>query len=191
MAKAPDIQEPYTLSDLQAALGEATGSAEFAADVFQKHIAGREPLDYARLLGAAGLELRKANPGKVWMGASHLEESNDGLKLADVSLRGSPLYEAGLEQGDEIRQCDGKAVRKNDDLQDCLKKHASGDMMTLAYVGRGGPKKAEVKLAEDPAVEVVTYEKAGRVVSEPVRAFRMAWLGSHAIRAKASSASVN
>ncbi len=186
-----DIQEPYTLSDLQEALAEATGSAEFAADVFQKHIEGREPLNYAKLLEAAGLELRKANPGKPWMGAAHLEESNDGLKLADVSLRGSPLYEAGLDQGDEIKQCDGKAVRKNDDLQDCMKKHSTGEMITLAYVGRGGPKKAQVKLEEDPAVEVVTYEKAGRVVPDPVRAFRMAWLGSHAMRAKSSEASVN
>ncbi len=41
----PDVNKPYTLEDLQTALAEATGSAEFAKTIFDRHIYGKEPLD--------------------------------------------------------------------------------------------------------------------------------------------------
>jgi hypothetical protein len=37
-----------------------------------------------------------------------------------------------------------------------------------------------VPLVENPAVEVVTYEKAGMPVTDAMRSFRQAWLGSKA-----------
>ena len=172
-------------------MAEATGSAAFAAEVFEKHIEGREPLDYARLLGAAGLDLRKVNPGKAWIGASQVQNDGDAVKLAEVSLRGSPLYAAGLEKDDEIKQCDGKAVRKPDDLENCVAKHSIGETLTISYNSRSGPKKVNVRLGEDPTLEVVTYEKAGKPISEEVRVFRALWLGSHAMRANQSGSVVN
>ena len=35
-------------------------------------------------------------------------------------------------------------------------------------------------LVENPAVEAVTYEKAGMPVTDAIRAFRQSWLGSKA-----------
>jgi predicted metalloprotease with PDZ domain len=177
----PDIEKPYKLKDLESALAEATGSPEFAADVFTRHIQGREPLDYAGLVAAAGLQLRKTHAGKPWIGATRLDATSQGLKLTDVVLRGSPLYAAGLEMGDEITQCDGKPMKKSDDLQSCVAKHALGEQVTLEFNSRAGVKNATVNLAEDPAVELVTFEKAGVDVTDQIRAFRAAWLNSKAL----------
>jgi predicted metalloprotease with PDZ domain len=187
----PDIQKPYTLADLQSSLGEATGSREFADSVFKRYIYGKEMLDYAGLVKAAGLELRKAHPGKAWVGALRMESAGEGVKLGDVSLMGSPLYNAGLEMGDEITQCDGKAVKKADEFQTCIGKHAVGEQLSVEYISRGGTKKATVTVAEDPAIEIVTFEKAGRPVGEAEKAFRAAWLSSKAMRSNSKEPDVD
>ena len=177
----PDIDKPYTLADLESSLAEATGSAKFAESVFKKHIEGREPLDYAELVKAAGFVLRKSHAGKAWVGAGRLETNSDGVKLPEVALRGSPLYNAGLEMGDVVTHCDGKATKKADDFQSCLAKHAIGEGVAIEYISRGGVKKATVTVGEDPALELVSFEKAGLEVSAAVSEFRGAWLGTKAL----------
>jgi predicted metalloprotease with PDZ domain len=177
----PDIDRPYDLKDLEEALGEATGDAEFAHTIFKQHIYGEEPLDYRALVAAAGLELRKAHPGKPWVGSEQAELSGDEVKLTELALRGSPLYSAGLDAGDEISRCDGKPVKKAEDFESCVAKHAPGESLLLEYRSPAGPKKATVTVAEDPAVEVVTFEKAGLEVSDRIKSFRSSWLGSRAL----------
>jgi predicted metalloprotease with PDZ domain len=181
-----DIDRPYTLQDLESRLAEATGSSPFAREIFSHHINGREPLAYASLLAAAGLQLRKSHPGKAWAGPDRFETSSGGVKISETTLRGSPLYAAGLERGDEISQCDGKKLKKPEDLQSCVAKHAPGDQLRLDYLSRAGAKKASVIAAEDPAVEIITYEKAGLEVNSQIGSFRAAWLGSKAPRLKIS-----
>jgi predicted metalloprotease with PDZ domain len=177
----PDIDRPYTLRDLQNGLAEATGDVEFARDLFARHIEGREPLDYAALLGAAGLQLRKLSPGKAWIGPDHFETFAEGVKIAQGTLFGSPLYTAGLDEGDEISQCDGKKIKKAEDFQACVAKHIPGDRLTVDYLSRAGRKRAVMRVAEDPTFELVTYEKAGLHIDARIRSFREAWLGSKAL----------
>ena len=174
----PDIDAPYTLQDLENCLAETTGSSEFAELIFQHHINGREPLDYESLVAAAGLKLRKVHPGKAWIGNDHVEPSSDGIKLSDVALHGSPLYAAGLDQGDQIARCDGKTLKKAEDFQFCVEKHSPGENIALEYISRAGFRKIAVAAGEDPAVEIVTFEKVGFEVSPTVKSFRSSWLGS-------------
>jgi predicted metalloprotease with PDZ domain len=177
----PDIDRPYDLKNLEEALGEATGDAEFAHEIFKQHIYGEEPLDYRALAAAAGLELRKAHAGKPWIGSDQAELSGDEVKLTELALRGTPLYSAGLDGGDEISRCDGKPVRKVEDFASCVAKHAPGESLNLDYRSPAGAKKATVRVEEDPALELVTFEKAGLAVSDRVKSFRNLWLGSRAI----------
>ena len=60
----PDVQKPYTEQDLEQTLAEVTGSSEFAREMFQRHIDGLEPMDYAALLASAGFVLQSASPGR-------------------------------------------------------------------------------------------------------------------------------
>jgi predicted metalloprotease with PDZ domain len=178
----PDIDQPYVLNDLEEALGEATGTPEFAHAVFEQHIYGREPLDYRALVAAAGLVLRKAHAGKPWIGNDQTELSGDEVKLSQVALHGSPLYAAGLDRGDQVSSCDGKPVKNTDDFDSCVAKHSPGQSLALEYRSRSGLKRAVVMVAEDPSLELVTFEKAGLEVSNDVKSFRRSWLSSRAIR---------
>ena len=65
-------------------------------------------------------------------------------------------------------------------MQSCVAKHAPGDRLNLDYTSRTGVKQAAVTATEDPAVEIITYEKAGLEVSSQIGLFRAAWLGSKA-----------
>ena len=59
-----------------------------------------------------------------------------------------------------------------------LSRYEPGDTAIIRYVQRGEELSAEVVLEENPAVEVVTFEAAGRDVSAEQLAFRRAWLGA-------------
>jgi predicted metalloprotease with PDZ domain len=177
----PDIQKPYTLEDLQNTLAETTGSRDFAAEIFRRHIYGIEPMDYAALLAPAGLLLQKADAGKAWFGASRLNFSDAGATIATNTLRDSPLYNAGLDRGDRILLWDGKALKNGGELENWLAAHKAGDRAALKVETRAGQKQVEVVLAEDPTLEIVTYEQAGRPISPEASALREAWLSSKAL----------
>ncbi len=177
----PDIDKPYTLEDLQRTLGEAIGSPQFAAEIFRRHIYGKEPIDYGPLLPQAGLLLRKARPGKVWLGASKLNYTANDVAIESNTLRGSPFYNAGIDIGDRILQWDGKTMKSSVDLDTWLSKYKPGDRVSLKVQTHAGEKKIEVTLAEDPAVELVTFETAGQPVTPEIAKFRQAWLGSKAL----------
>jgi len=127
----PDIDRPYKLEDLQQALGEATGNPQFAEQLFHDHIYGKAPLDYQSLLKPAGMLLRLAHPGKVWLGTQKLEYANGGVKVASETLRDSPLYNAGLDESDNIRQFDGKPIRSAAEMDAWLAGHRPGDLVQL------------------------------------------------------------
>jgi predicted metalloprotease with PDZ domain len=177
----PDIDRPYTVSDLEEALGKTVSDQQFAHEIFDRHINGMQPLDFAALLRPAGLTLRRVQPNKAWLGGERLESSADGVKIASNTLRGSPLYDAGLDRGDEILECAGQPVKTALDLDGCLDKHTPGSMLKLAVRTRSGNKNLKIPLTEDPSLEIVTYEEAGLPVTPEVKAFREAWLGSKAL----------
>jgi predicted metalloprotease with PDZ domain len=173
----PDIQKPYTAQDLEQALAEATGSSEFAKEMFQRHIDGLEPMDYAGLLARAGFVLQAASPGKAWIGIPAMSFSDRGIELTGSTLRGSPLYLAGIDRGDRILEY--KTRREWDDL---AASHKPGDRITLTVEARAGKKQVEITWAQAPDVEIVSFEKAGRQVTPEMTAFRDAWLNSKALR---------
>ncbi len=75
----PDVQKPYTEEDLEQALADATGSNEFAKEMFQRHIDGLEPMEYDALLAHAGFLLQPAAPGKAWLGTPVMSFSDRGI----------------------------------------------------------------------------------------------------------------
>lgn len=177
----PDIDKPYTLADLKHTLAETTGSEPFAEEMFQRHIAGREPIDFAPLLEQAGLVLRKEHPGEAWLGVRNLNFSGGIAELETNTLRGSPLYNAGLDRGDRILKWDGKKLKNSAEERGWLAKHRPGGRVRLSVEARGREEVVDLVLAEDPALEVVTCERAKRPLSPRQEAFRKAWLSSKAL----------
>jgi predicted metalloprotease with PDZ domain len=178
----PDVEKPYTLDDLERSLAETVGDAEFSREVFSKHIYGMEPMPYEVLLKPAGIVLRKVHPNQAWLGAERLDFADRSAQLAVNTLRGSPLYEAGLDKGDRILKWDGKTFRGLDEFNVWLHAHKPGDHVRLNVKTFGrDEKEVEVRLIEDPNVELVTYEQGGSSLTAGITAFRQSWLGSKAL----------
>lgn len=170
----PEI--PYTSDDLERVLAEVTGDPIFAAEFFDRYVEGRELLDYRTLLARAGFLLRPARPGQGWLGAP-LADAAAGAVVAAGPLIGSPLYEAGLERGDQILALGDLEAPTAGQVTDLATSSTPGTRVQIRFLQNGVETRSEVVFSEDPAVEVVPYEAAGQPLSPEARAFRAAWLG--------------
>lgn len=179
-------ERPYTLDDIRAALARVTGDAVFAGEFIDRYVTGTDVVDYEELLARAGYLVRKAAPGRASLGRVRFQSQGGQLFVATQTLIGSPIYDAGLDRGDRIITLDGRNVASESDVAAILAARAPGDRIQVTFEQRGQTRTATITLAEDPTLEVVTFEKAGRPVSDEVRAFRDAWLGSRAGMSPAS-----
>ena len=177
----PDIRQPYTLADLERALAGTVGDPAFAADLFARHISGKEPLDYARALAPAGFVLHKKNAGQVWLGPSRLNFQSDCAEIDTATLRDTPLYAAGLDKGDRIERWGGKTLKTSEELTRFLARYHPGDRLSLQVQTRAGKKTVELVFSEDPSLEIVPFEKTGKTLTPAITEFRKAWLGSKAL----------
>ena len=170
------VDRPYTMADAEARLAEVSNDAAFARDFFARYIQGREVADYARLLRRAGLVLRKAQPGRAWWGDPAYEHDN-GVRVASAPAIDTPVYAAGLDVDDEIRQIDGARIRSPADIAATIGRKKPGDRVDVVYVDRTGiAKTVSVTLAESPALELLPIERTGATLSPEHRAFREHWL---------------
>ena len=170
-------ERPYNVAELRDALAEYSRDRAFADDFFRRYVEGREAADYTALLSRAGFLVRPREPGRAWLGDASLR---GGTVLART-LVGTPLYEAGIDRGDRILSLDGRAIASDAALSSVLAAHRPGDVIPVEYETRGGIRRtARLALAEDPALEVVTYEAAGMPLTAQMRAFRQDWLGAKA-----------
>jgi len=164
------VGKPYTLKDLRDRLAEVSGDRAFADAFFDKFVDGREVPDYAKLLGPAGLTLRKRNPGTGWLGAV-IDGSG---KVTALVPWGSPAFAAGLEKDDVITSVDGVAFSS-----DALKGRKPGDRVKFDIKRESGRTATlTATLGEDPAFEAVPVESNGGTLTAEQKAFRQAWMGS-------------
>lgn len=177
----PEI--PYTRADLRDVLADVTGDRGFADDFFARYIESSEVVDYERLLAPAGLLLRRARPEAAWIGSARLSYENGTVVVESPTRVGSPLYEAGVAEGDTIVAVAGAPLPGSAaELAALLERQRPGDAVDIVLRKRGEERRARVTLAADPALEVVTYEAAGLEATDRIHAFRREWLGSKSSR---------
>jgi predicted metalloprotease with PDZ domain len=183
------VMKPYTIPDLESDLAKLTKNPKFAADFFKRYIYGTEKNNYEALLSKAGLLLRKAQPGKAWAGALSskarrgkvgqlLIEGDEGVPILTTTVMGTPVYKAGLDAGDIILKADGKVVSSEQAFDGIVASKNVGDKLVVNYKNRTGDHETIVTLEENPKLEVVTYEKAGKELTKDQQAFRNSWLSS-------------
>ncbi|MDB4922129.1 M61 family metallopeptidase [Mucilaginibacter sp.] len=183
------VMKPYTIPDLQADLAQVTKNPKFAADFFSKFIYGLDKNDYEALLAKAGLILRKADAGKAWAGPLAVTQNRGrsgvarttgtvGLPIQASTVQGTPVYKAGLDAGDIILKADGKDVTDAKSFTDIVATKNIGDKLVVNYKNRTGEHETTIILEENPALEVVTYEKAGKELTKEQQTFRNNWLSS-------------
>ncbi|PJJ83138.1 M61 family metallopeptidase [Mucilaginibacter auburnensis] len=180
--------KPYTVADLQDELAKLTKDAKFATDFFKRFVNGTDKNDYNALLVKAGLIMRKAQPGKAWIGLSSASirgrsgqvqaTGSTGLTLIGNSLMGSPIYNAGIDAGDVILTADGKKITDPASFNQVINNKKPGDKVQVTYRNRAGDHEATITLTENPAFEIITFEKAGMQPNAAQLAFRNNWLSS-------------
>jgi predicted metalloprotease with PDZ domain len=173
------VDHPYTIADAEATLGELTADRAFARDFFAKYIQGHDLADYTRLLARAGFVVRKRNAGHAWLGDLRLDLRNNVAHVATLVSPAWPIYNAGLDQDDELREIDGQRITSDGELASVLGRHKPGDSVAVVFVDRtGSAKTVNVALAEDPHLEVVPAEKTGATLTAAQQQFRDRWLKS-------------
>jgi predicted metalloprotease with PDZ domain len=173
-------ERSYTVADARAALGRTTRDTAFANDFFRRLVEGREVADYPALLARAGFLVRPARPTGAWIGDLSLSASDRGLQIGATVLEGTPAHSAGLAAGDRLLVVDGVALGALADLEDVLSRHQPGDTLPITFGSRGQIVAGAIRLGLDPRLEVLTFEAAGRPVTEAIRAFRAGWLDGKA-----------
>jgi len=177
------VERPYTIAGAEARLAEVSGDKAFARDFFSRYIQGRDVADYARLLARAGFTVRRRNAGRAWWGDARIESRGGGPTVASLVAQATPLYAAGVEQDDELRQVDGERPSSAEAVNAILQRHKPGDQIKIVFAAArsGATRIATVTLAEDPHLEVVPVESAGGTLTPAQRAFRDSWLGPRAL----------
>ncbi|MCJ8210500.1 PDZ domain-containing protein [Mucilaginibacter sp. RS28] len=182
-------EKSYNLTDLQNVLAKLTGNAAFAADFFTKYINGTNKNNYQELLDRAGLILQKARPGKAWAGrigspvfrgseGAARGNGTKGFLIVSSVPNNTPAYKAGLDAGDIITAADDKPVAEYKDFSQVVDEKKPGDQVKVTYSNRTGIHTTTITLEEDPAYEVITYEKAGKTPSASQLALRTNWLST-------------
>jgi predicted metalloprotease with PDZ domain len=172
----PEI--PYNVAGLQDVLANLTGDKKFADSWFAHYIYGHDSIDYNSLLIPAGFLVDHAEEGKLWIGNASDWVEKEGLIIGSNTLRGTPVYDAGLDVTDKILAIDNQDTRTISDLNTVLSHLHSGAAVEIRYLHHGVEKKSTIKPIENPTVSVVTFEQAGRPLTPAIQQFRKNWLGA-------------
>ncbi len=173
-------EKPYELEGLEETLAEVTDSTEFAEQFFKRHIYGSEMPDLERLLGNAGFLLRREQPHRAVIGyrGAKIDFGRDRPTVTENTIIGSPLYRAGVDREDVILSLDGRPLNNARELNRILAAHEPGDTLLIKYESLGTVLEKKLVLAEDPTLEMVPYEEAGRELTAAMKRFRKSWLGA-------------
>lgn len=166
---------PYTTDDARATLGAVARDTAWANAFFARYVTGQEAPDYAALLAPAGILLRAASPDAAWLGDVRWGRDS-AVVMATQAIVGTPIYAAGMEQGDYLVSLAGRPVTAPDDVTEILQSRRPGDVIPVVFESRGTRHEASITLAASPRLVAELYEQAGRPVTPAMRALRAAWL---------------
>lgn len=173
-------ENSYEVDDLQETLAEVTDSTEFAESFFDRYVYKGSMINFKPLFARAGFLLKKEFPGQAVISFGNQKIGFDGNKarVAEKTIIGSPLYNAGIDQGDVLLSLEGRPIPNARALRRQLAGHRPGETLDVRYESLGTEYEANLVLAENPQLELVTYEQAGKEVTEEIKKFRENWLGS-------------
>ncbi|RZJ28558.1 MAG: PDZ domain-containing protein, partial [Brevundimonas sp.] len=169
---------PYTPDDLRKGLAAVTGDQAFADAFFALAVEGSELPELQPMLAQAGILMRPRNATGAWAGPTRLQVADTTVRLAAATVPGTPLYAAGLENGDEIVGLGDANIDSQANWDDALKALAPGDTVTIRFIQRGTERTGQLTLGNDPNVELVRLETTGVQPTAEQLAFRTAWLGA-------------
>ena len=171
--KFGEPEVPYTNRDIEATLGEYAG-IDFASDFFGKYIYDSQMPDYEALFAGVGVNFGKANPNKASLG-TNIRINNGVGSLRSNAIKGSPIYQAGIESTDQIISIAGTDLNTVNDVDEILSEYEPGDMIDITFNRWGKQKSTKVTLREDKAYKTSLMDSIG----ENVEKRKIDWLKSN------------
>ncbi len=171
-------ERAYTPDDLRAGLAAVTGDTRFADEFFAASVNRSELPDFAPLFARAGVIVRQKDPAKAFAGVSRLQIAGTVARIGASPAPGTPVHVAGLDRGDEIVSVAGVDIDSQADWDRVLAGAKAGDTVEIRFLQRGAERRATLRFASDPEIELVRAEAAGGEVSPEQMTFRRAWLGA-------------
>jgi predicted metalloprotease with PDZ domain len=92
-------------------------------------------------------------------GITRLETVNGKLVVADNSIHDTPLYDAGVDAGDDITVMDGVALHSEPGLEYILARHKAGEQLKLVYKHRNALIETSIKLKGNTVLNVIPSNK--------------------------------
>ena len=126
------------------------------------------------------MRVRRTDSTSAWAGIEPFRYDTTGFLVAQPTMIGSPLYEAGVESGDRVTSFDGKKITSEAEWRAALAARKPGEDVAIAFTQRGTRREAKVELATAPWLTIETYEQAGLTTTDAQKAFRAIWLGTKA-----------
>ena len=168
-------EKPYTMKSMQQMLAEYT-STKFATAFFKDYVFASKSINYQQLMEAAGLQLTRANAGKAWIGATRFNVRGGDLVIQDVTIRNTPLYEAGADVNDVLISLGDDPMHSAADVDNFLKTHRPGDVFKISYKHRDEIMNRTITLSENPAFTL----QASPAASSEQQQFYNEWTRPHA-----------
>jgi predicted metalloprotease with PDZ domain len=135
------------VKDIETALGDYAGE-DVSGLFFNRYIYNSEVPDYDQLLASVGVVLEQANPDAASLGTPIEVENGRGI-LQSNALIGSPIYEAGIEQGDSIISIGGRSLDDAESIDSVLAGFKPGDVVGIEFERLGEHMTVEAKLIGD------------------------------------------
>ncbi len=133
----------YTPEQFQATVAEVAGTD--VSDFFARHIAGREEIPFAELIGVVGLSLeRRSDEPEPFAGVS-LRDSG-GKAVVSRVIDDSPAFETGLILNDEIVAANGKSVDAGS-WNNLVSESDPGDVIRVGLFRRGEFREVDLTVA--------------------------------------------
>ncbi len=138
----------YDVADLETTLAGLTTKA-YAHTFFANYVYGTTRDNLDPYFAFEGLQVVNAGKGKASWGRVTFKVADDGHVAIDRgAVKGAPIYDAGLDIGDEILTLDGKNVGSASDITDYLGSASIGQKVTIGFLSRGVQGTVTVTLAE-------------------------------------------
>jgi predicted metalloprotease with PDZ domain len=162
-------EKPYTIDNLNSALN-TYASALFGDYFFANFIYKSAMPNYEPLFNSVGVVL-KQDSKKVFLGVS----TSKGIVIDNPQI-GSPAYKAGINSGDKIIAIDNHVVSDEISVNSILSTYEIGSSATIQFSRYNQLRSVKVTFIKDPSYTIMTFEKAGMVVSPEVLQKRKEWL---------------
>lgn len=163
----------YDVHDLETTLAGVT-DAGYAHTFFEHYVYSTRHDDWAPYFAAEGLHEVNINQGKAGWGPVMYNTDDSGhVVIQRGAVRGTALYDAGLDAGDAILSIDGQPIHASADISAFLATAAIGKTVTVEFSNRRVHGTIPVTLRESTQYVLKPLDDTSAVF----QAAQKAWLG--------------